>query len=88
MVRSIHCTAPVPRVCETHPIKYRLKLQIRSQRIGLRLYAIALDPICPFSIGSSISLRFARSRMSVAILCAVLPSEERGYIVSASTLRE
>lgn len=26
------------------PMRYRAKEQVRSQRIGLRLYAIALDP--------------------------------------------
>ena len=77
-VRSIHWTALVPKVCETHPIKYRDSEQIRSQRMGFRLYAMAEDPICPGSRGSSISLRLARRRMSVAILWAVLPREESG----------
>jgi len=68
----------VPRVLETQPIKYRESEQIRSQRMGLRLYAMAEDPICPASMGSSISLRLARRRISVAILWAVLPREESG----------
>jgi hypothetical protein len=67
-VLSIHWTEAVPRVWVTLLIKYLANEQIRSQRIGLRLYAIALDPICPDSIGSSISLKFANKRISVAIL--------------------
>jgi len=44
--------------------------QIRSQRIGLRFQGIAEEPTCAASTGSSISRRCARSRTSVANLCA------------------
>ena len=37
---------------------------MRSQRIGLRLYAIADEPICSFSNGSSISPTDCSTRMS------------------------
>jgi hypothetical protein len=43
-------------------------LHARSQRIGLRLYAMALLPTWPFSNGSSISFMFDSKRMSVHIL--------------------
>ena len=112
-VRSNHCTDAVCRGSMTRAIRCRARLQHRSERIGFRLYGIALEParvkdkkqrqedlreqweaeqaagwtahtrpqtrrisrcsqvstrhspICCFSKGSSISLRFARSRMSV-----------------------
>jgi hypothetical protein len=59
-------------------MRYLLNEQIRSHRIGFRLYAIAEDPIWPGSRGSSISFKFANNRISVAILCAVLPKEDNG----------
>ena len=47
---------------------------MRSLRIGLRLYAIAEEPIWFFSNGSSTSLRCCSRRMSFenfAALCAM-----------------
>ena len=61
---------------------------MRSERMGLRLYAIADEPICVLSNGSSTSLRFASRRRSVAILCAVAPKLASGASASMSILRE
>lgn len=72
--------------CST--IRCRERLQTRSERMGLRLYAIADEPIWVDSKGSSTSLRFASSRRSVAILCAVAPKLARGASASTSILRE
>ena len=44
---------------------------MRSQRMGLRLYGMAEEPIWFFSNGSSISLKLANRRMSVAIFMAL-----------------
>lgn len=113
-VRSNHCTDAVCSGSMIRVMRWRARLQHRSERIGFRLYGIALEPahvqgqeakrerlqrseslsmlvgepltharkpaaplrcaslhthspICCFSKGSSISLRFARSRMSVQI---------------------
>ena len=63
-------------------------LQTRSLRMGLRLYAMAELPIWFASKGSSTSFKFASSRRSVPILCAVAPREARAARTSASTLRE
>ena len=60
-VRSIHCVACVWAALAGRFIANRARLQIRSARIGLRLYAIAEEPIWSFSNGSSISLRWARN---------------------------
>ena len=61
---------------------------MRSQRIGLRLYGIALDPICLLSNGSSSSLRLLRSRMSVAILWRTEATLARSARIKVSMTRE
>lgn len=58
-----------------------------SYLIGFRLYAIAELPIWSFSNGSSTSFKFASSRISVAILCAVAPKDAKGAKTSMSTFR-
>ena len=57
-------------------------------RIGFRLYAIADEPICFVSNGSSISLRLCRIRRSVPALCADWPMPASAASTWASTLRE
>ena len=86
-VRSNHCTDAVCRGSMTRAIRCRARLQHRSERIGFRLYGIALEPICCFSKGSSISLRFARSRMSVQTLCTDAPKLASTESTSISTFR-
>jgi hypothetical protein len=44
-VRSSHWVAAVCDALPTIVIKWRESAQVRSHRIGLRLYAIADDPI-------------------------------------------
>ena len=43
-VRSNHCTDAVCRGSVTSAIRCRARLQHRSERIGFRLYGIALEP--------------------------------------------
>ena len=69
-------------------MRCRASEHTRSDRIGLRLYAIAEDPIWVDSNGSSTSYRFARRRRSVAGLWAVAPNEASGARTSMSILRE
>ena len=61
-------TAFVSRV-----MRCRESAQTRSARIGFRLYAIALDPICSRSVGSSTSSSCCNNRKSVANLEADWP---------------
>jgi hypothetical protein len=49
----------------------RAKPVARSQRIGLRLYAIALEPTCSASNGSSTCFIPASKRMSLQNLCTL-----------------
>ena len=44
---------------------------MRSLRIGLRLYAMAEEPICLDSNGSSTSFKCESRRMSLENLCAL-----------------
>ena len=55
---------------------------IRSQRIGLRLYAIADDPICSVSNGSSISPTDCSMRMSPLnfIALAAMPATDAEHL--------
>lgn len=64
-VRSIHWVAAVLSVLAGRDMRNLAMEQQRSERIGLRLYAMADDPICVFSNGSSSSFMLASSRMSV-----------------------
>ena len=61
---------------------------IRSLLIGFLLYAIAEDPICVFSNGSSTSFRCWRRRMSLENLCALAAIPARTFTTLVSTLRE
>ena len=54
-VLSNHCTLAVITAFWWSVIRCRDKLHILSERIGFRLYAIAEDPICVDSKGSSSS---------------------------------
>ena len=54
-VLSNHCTLAVMTAFWWRVMRCRDKLHILSDRIGLRLYAIAEDPICVDSKGSSSS---------------------------------
>ena len=71
-MRSNHCVAAVFAAIAGSPIRNRASEHIRSARIGFRLYAIADDPTCSASNGSSISWRWASSRRSVPHLCVRL----------------
>ena len=78
-VRSNHCVAAVIAGFSVSTITYRASDAMRSERIGLRLYAIADDPICLDSNGSSNSLRWLSSRISPAnldALCAMPDSTD------------
>ena len=62
-VRSNHCTLAVFKAFCCRVMRCRARLQIRSERMGLRLYAMAEDPICVDSNGSSTSwLRIDRQQ--------------------------
>lgn len=76
-VRSSHWFAAVFAVFAVSEITMRARAQQRSERIGFRLYAIALEPTCFFPKGSSSSFKFASRRMSVHILCADCAMPER-----------
>ena len=69
-------------------ITYLDKDAILSLLIGLRLYAIAEEPICDFSNGSSTSFRCCRRRISFDILCALAAIPARIFKTLVSTLRE
>lgn len=87
-VRSNHCVPAVVSAFCWSAHKCRASEHTRSLRMGLRLYAIADDPIWPASNGSSTSLRFASRRRSVESLCAVEPNDASVPRTSASILRE
>src|SRR5579863_6853743 len=67
--RSNHCTDSVYRGFSLKESKNLAKPHSLSLCIGLRLWGIAEEPTCFSAKGSSISLRWARRRMSVANLC-------------------
>ena len=52
-VRSSHCAEAVRGALTERVMRYRLSEQMRSHRMGLRLYAMAEEPICMLSKGSS-----------------------------------
>ena len=87
-VRSNHCVAAVSAAIAGRPIRNRASAHMRSARIGFRLYAIADDPTCSASNGSSISCRWASRRRSVPHLWAVCPSPARASSTCESILRE
>ena len=64
-MRSNHWVAAVSSPFPTRFMTNRESPVARSHRIGLRLYAMALEPIWFFSNGSSTSLRLASSRRSL-----------------------
>ena len=67
-VRSNHWLAWVCAALSVREMTYLANEQMRSQRIGFLLYAIALDPTCFVSNGSSNSFRFINNLISTAIL--------------------
>ena len=69
-VRSSHWLAAVCAPLAWSEMTNRARPVIRSARIGFRLYAMALEPICSDSNGSSSSPSCCRSRRSPAILDA------------------
>eukprot|EP01139_Manchomonas_bermudensis_P010712 Amastigsp_a340965_83.p2 type:complete len:238 gc:universal Amastigsp_a340965_83:312-1025(+) len=86
--RSSHWLAAVCAALSASEMTSRESEVIRSHRMGLRLYAIADDPTCLRSKGSSISFLDARSRMSTAILVSDCASPERRESTRKSILRE
>src|SRR5207237_1022403 len=70
---SIHCVAAVCEALTTSVLTNRARPHMRSARIGLRLYAIADEPTCSVSNGSSNSWRCESRRRSVPNLCADWP---------------
>ena len=67
-VRSSHCVAAVCSGLAAKADTWRARAQIRSERMGFRLYGMADEPICSFSKGSSTSRRCDSRRTSCAIL--------------------
>uniref|UniRef100_A0A6B0U4C1 Uncharacterized protein n=1 Tax=Ixodes ricinus TaxID=34613 RepID=A0A6B0U4C1_IXORI len=86
-VRSIHWVAWVARGSATRAMRWRAREQQRSERMGLRLYGMAEEPIWVRSKGSSTSFMWASSRKSVQILCTDAPRLARAERQSMSTLR-
>ena len=60
---------------------------MRSERIGFRLYAIADEPICSRSKGSSISPNAWSMRMSALNLAALAATPLTTLSTCASSLR-
>ena len=86
-VRSSHCSAAVCQAFPSSSITNRARPVIRSARIGLRLYAMALEPTCSGSNGSSISPSCCSSRKSVASLAAEAAIPDSAARTWASSLR-
>ena len=61
---------------------------MRSERIGFRLYAIADEPICSVSNGSSISPNDCSTRMSPLNFAALAAMPATTPSTCASSLRE
>ena len=78
-VRSSHCVPEVKAGFSASEMTYLASDVILSLRMGLRLYAIAEDPTCFDSNGSSTSFRCERSLISpenFIALCAIPESTE------------
>ena len=86
-VRSIHWAEAVIGAFIASAIRYRAREQIRSLRIGLRLYAMAEDPIWFFSKGSSTWRSCCIRRMSVAMRYALWAMEDRAFRIRLSVFR-
>ena len=86
-VRSNHWEAWVWAAFSDTVMAKRVRAQMRSQRMGLRLYAMALLPICLLSKGSSISFMLISRRTSVANFCADCATPERALSTRKSSLR-
>ena len=86
-VRSNHWVEAVIAGLRESAMTYRARAAIRSLRIGLRLYAIAEEPIWCFSNGSSISLRCWSSRISLENFAALCAMPERVERIIESSLR-
>ena len=67
-VRSSHWVDAVSAGFVASAMTYRAREQMRSLRMGFRLYAMAEDPIWVFSNGSSSSFMCCSSRRSLANL--------------------
>ena len=87
-LRSSHWLAAVLAVLAWSEITNRASPLIRSARIGFRLYAMALDPICSCSNGSSSSPSCCSSRRSPASFAAdwAIPLRVSSTALSASVV--
>ena len=66
---------------------YLASEQMRSQRMGLRLYGMADEPICLSSNGSSTCRSCCSRRISVAMRHALWQIEDRTFRIRLSSLR-
>ena len=58
---------------------------MRSQRMGLRLYGMADEPICLSSNGSSTCRSCCKSRMSVAMRQALWQMDDNAFKIRLSS---
>ena len=87
-VLSNHCVADVIAGLSASIITYLERDAIRSLLIGFLLYAIADDPICVFSNGSSTSFKCWSRRMSLENLCALAAIPASTFSTLVSTFLE
>ena len=87
-VRSNHWVAEVIAGFSASVITYLDREAIRSLLIGFLLYAIAEEPIWPFSNGSSTSFRCCSRRISLENFVALAAMPARIFRTLVSTLRE
>ncbi len=87
-VRSKNCTPCVRFAFGSSVTTKRASDAMRSLRIGFRLYAIADDPICSVSNGSSISPTLCSTRMSPLNFIALDATPATTPSTWASSLRE
>ena len=86
-VRSNHCSAAVISGLLLSDITNRASPVARSHRIGFRLYAMADDPTCSASNGSSTCFIPASSRTSLQNLWTLAATPARSAAIWASTFR-
>ncbi len=87
-VLSNHWVAEVMAGFSASTITYRDREAIRSLLMGLRLYAMAEEPIWFFSKGSSTSFRCWSRRISLLILWADAAIPASTLATRVSTFRE
>ena len=87
-VRSKYCTPCVRFAFGSSVTTKRASDAMRSERIGLRLYAIADEPICSLSNGSSISPNAWSRRTSPLNFVALAAMPATTPSTCASSLRE